>query len=102
RYRIQTYRSSVAASGTTHLDYSNPFGMLALAKAVPRAFIHPSRKAFSSEGGLPLLYSAQAEASTSCRLKSALLWASCSADQWPASFNAFTAPGCTGTTQFLV
>ena len=39
--------------------HSKPFGMLALVSAAARAFIQPSRKALSSEGGLPLVYSAQ-------------------------------------------
>ena len=36
-------------------QYSNPLGMFALASAAARAFIQPSRNAFSSEGGLFLL-----------------------------------------------
>ena len=40
--------------------YSKPFGMAALSSAAARAFIQPSRKALSSEGGLPLVYPAQA------------------------------------------
>src|SRR5213596_166094 len=34
--------------------YSKPFGIFAFARAVARAFIQPSRKALSSDGGLPL------------------------------------------------
>ena len=45
----------VAPAHPLALDHSKPFGMLALASAAARAFIQPSAKAFSSEGGLPLL-----------------------------------------------
>src|SRR3978361_1990378 len=65
---------------------SKPFGILALASAAARAVIQPSRKALSSDGGLALPYSVHAAASTSWRLSSALLWASCSTLHWPASF----------------
>src|SRR5947208_9008335 len=35
--------------------YSKPFGIFALASVAARAFIQPSRKALSSDGGLALL-----------------------------------------------
>src|SRR4029078_5317691 len=60
-------------SAQQHGYWSKPFGMLALVSAAGRAFIHPSRCAFSSAGGLDLPYSAHAAASTSWRLIRPLL-----------------------------
>src|SRR3954447_10140687 len=73
--------------------HSKPLGMLAFVSAAARAFIQPARNSLSSEGGLPLVYPAQAVARTSWRLNSWLLWASWSSLHWPDSFSALTAPG---------
>ena len=68
------------------------------------ARLHPAvEERLVVRGGLALAVSPpMPRPALSWRLSSALLCASCSSVHWPASLSAFTAPGWTGTTQFMV
>src|SRR5262249_4363735 len=93
RHRLKT---CVVRRGHSKLS-----AMPALLSAALRAFIHSSVNFAGSDDGLALLNSPHAACRTSCRLNSALLCLSWSSLQAPASLRALTAPGWSGTAQYL-